>query len=227
MSSTLTSLGRHNLTLPGDELKELLYRACMAAARTPAVGALEPRRHDGRTEKLRCSPATRRCWPPGHRLFRAQGYPAVSTAEIGKGAGIAGPGPVPLVLVQAGHSRRTRSAGSTSGAASNASARCARIGPEAQRLRGLVAARFGSAWTTPTSSPCRSPNCRTPPARFATAITRNQADREGGVDRPRPQAGPADHRCRGASCSSPPRSASSKTSRGHGISPDTPGSAMR
>ncbi len=28
----------------------------------------------------------------GARLFRAQGYPAVSTSEIGKGAGIAGPG---------------------------------------------------------------------------------------------------------------------------------------
>jgi AcrR family transcriptional regulator len=28
----------------------------------------------------------------GARLFRAQGYPAVSTSEIGRGAGIAGPG---------------------------------------------------------------------------------------------------------------------------------------
>src|SRR5262249_28172078 len=42
VSSTLTSLGRHGLNLPSTELKDLLYRACMAAARTPAVGALEP-----------------------------------------------------------------------------------------------------------------------------------------------------------------------------------------
>ena len=41
-SSTLTSLGRHSLSLPGAELRDLIYRACMAAARTPPVGALEP-----------------------------------------------------------------------------------------------------------------------------------------------------------------------------------------
>jgi len=91
VSSTLTSLGRHTLTLPGDELTELLYQACMAAARTPAVRALEPDdappNREGalfsRHETLLAS---------GARLFRAQGYPAVSTSEIGKGAGIAGPG---------------------------------------------------------------------------------------------------------------------------------------
>ncbi len=37
VSSTLTSLGRHSLSLPGEELKKLLYQACMAAARTPPV----------------------------------------------------------------------------------------------------------------------------------------------------------------------------------------------
>jgi AcrR family transcriptional regulator len=94
VSSTLTSLGRHNLTLPADELKERLYQACMAAARTPPVCALEPlpagdaARNDedvlfSRYETLLAA---------GARLFRAQGYPAVSTSEIGKGAGIAGPG---------------------------------------------------------------------------------------------------------------------------------------
>jgi AcrR family transcriptional regulator len=91
VASTLTGLGRHNLTLPADELKERLYQACMAAAKTPPVAELTPldapRDEDGvlfsRYETLLAG---------GARLFRAQGYPAVSTSEIGKGAGIAGPG---------------------------------------------------------------------------------------------------------------------------------------
>jgi len=91
VSSTLTSLGRHNLGLPGDELEGLLYRACMAAARTSPLRVLEPldamlnreRELYSRHETLLAT---------GARLFRARGYPAVSTNEIGKGAGIAGPG---------------------------------------------------------------------------------------------------------------------------------------
>jgi AcrR family transcriptional regulator len=91
VSSTLTSLGRHNLTLPGVELKDLLYGACMAAARTPPVRSLDPldatpdngRAQFSRQETLLAT---------GARLFRRQGYPAVSTSEIAKGAGIAGPG---------------------------------------------------------------------------------------------------------------------------------------
>ncbi|BBX96629.1 TetR/AcrR family transcriptional regulator [Mycobacterium lacus] len=94
VSCTLTSLGRHNLTLPADELNDCLYQACMAAATTPPVCELTPLPNvaaapDGegvlfsRYETLLAA---------GARLFRAQGYPAVSTSEIGKGAGIAGPG---------------------------------------------------------------------------------------------------------------------------------------
>jgi AcrR family transcriptional regulator len=91
VSSSITSLGRHNLTLPGDELEELLNRACMAAARTPVVSALDPLdpapdEHHALFSRHETLLAT------GARLFRAQGYPAVSTSEIGKGAGIAGPG---------------------------------------------------------------------------------------------------------------------------------------
>ncbi len=91
VSSTLTGLGGHNLTLPADELQKCLSRAAMAAARTPPACELQPLdsvRNDGdvlfsRYETLLAT---------GARLFRAQGYPAVSTSEIGKGAGIAGPG---------------------------------------------------------------------------------------------------------------------------------------
>ncbi|OBK21843.1 TetR/AcrR family transcriptional regulator [Mycobacterium asiaticum] len=92
VSSTLTSLGRHNLTLPAAELNERLYEACMAAARTPSAAELVP------IEDARAGDAdvvfsrSETLLATGARLFRAQGYPAVSTSEIAKGAGIAGPG---------------------------------------------------------------------------------------------------------------------------------------
>lgn len=91
VSSTLTSLGRHNLTLPADQLRQRLYDACMAAAKTPPVGELTP------LDAAQDSAAVlfsryETLLAAGARLFRAQGYPAVSTSEIGKGAGIAGPG---------------------------------------------------------------------------------------------------------------------------------------
>ncbi len=91
VSSTLTSLGRHNLSLPGDELKERLYQACMAAARTPPVCGLEPL-HASKNDDDALFSRYETLLAAGARLFRGQGYPAVSTSEIGKGAGIAGPG---------------------------------------------------------------------------------------------------------------------------------------
>ncbi|BBX01661.1 TetR family transcriptional regulator [Mycolicibacterium moriokaense] len=91
VASTLTSLGRHNLTLPKDELSDLLSRACMAAALTPPVRDLEPL--DAAPDQTRALFSRHETLlATGARLFRAQGYPAVSTSEIGKGAGIAGPG---------------------------------------------------------------------------------------------------------------------------------------
>jgi AcrR family transcriptional regulator len=94
VSCTLTSLGRHNLTLPADELKERLSQACMAAATTPPINELTP------LPTVAAAPDEQgvlfsryeTLLAAGARLFRAQGYPAVSTSEIGKGAGIAGPG---------------------------------------------------------------------------------------------------------------------------------------
>ncbi len=94
VSSTLTSLGLHSLTLPGDELAELLSRACLAAARTPPTAALDtpaPEYAPAGEERGRFS-RRETLMATGARLFRAHGYPAVSTSEIGKGAGIAGPG---------------------------------------------------------------------------------------------------------------------------------------
>lgn len=91
VSSVITSLGRHDLTLSRDELHRLLSSACLAAAHTPETSSLQPagtvddhqRALFSRHETLLAT---------GAHLFRAQGYPAVSTSEIGKGAGIAGPG---------------------------------------------------------------------------------------------------------------------------------------
>lgn len=91
VSSSLTSLGRHNLALPGDELTDLLYQACMAAARTPAIRALEPVAATPNRERALFS-RHETLLATGAQLFRTQGYPAVSTSEIGRGAGIAGPG---------------------------------------------------------------------------------------------------------------------------------------
>jgi len=91
VSSTLTSLGRHNLSMPGDELKDLLFQACMAAARTPVFRPLDPPDAAPNDERALFS-RYETLLAAGARLFRAQGYPAVSTSEIGKGAGIAGPG---------------------------------------------------------------------------------------------------------------------------------------
>jgi AcrR family transcriptional regulator len=94
VSSTLTSLGRHNLTLPADELKVRLYQACMAAARTPPVCELTPLPTAAAAQDAEGVLFSRyeTLLAAGARLFRARGYPAVSTSEIGKGAGIAGPG---------------------------------------------------------------------------------------------------------------------------------------
>lgn len=90
VSSTLTSLGRHNLTLPAEDLKNLLYQACTAAARTPPIAGLQPLGTGAEPDVLFSRYET--LLATGARLFRAQGYPAVSTSEIAKGAGIAGPG---------------------------------------------------------------------------------------------------------------------------------------
>lgn len=93
VSSTLTGLGGHNLTLPADELERCLSQASMAAARTPPASELRPldqATDDGDGDVLFSRYET--LLATGARLFRAQGYPAVSTSEIGKGAGIAGPG---------------------------------------------------------------------------------------------------------------------------------------
>lgn len=108
VSSTLTSLGRHSLSLPGEELKKLLYQACMAAARTPPVCELPPlpAGDAARDEADVLFSRYETLLAAGARLFRAQGYPAVNTSEIGKGAGIAGPGLYRSFSSKTGHPGR-------------------------------------------------------------------------------------------------------------------------
>ncbi|HEY9263534.1 MAG TPA: helix-turn-helix domain-containing protein [Mycobacterium sp.] len=91
VSSVITSLGRHNLTLPRDELHQLLFGACMAVASTRPIRPLVPGDAAPNAERALFS-RHETLLAAGARLFRAQGYPAVSTSEIGKGVGIAGPG---------------------------------------------------------------------------------------------------------------------------------------
>lgn len=91
VSSTLTSLGRHSLSLPREELKDLLYQACMAAAQTAPVSDLTPTKAPAPSERALFS-RHETLLAAGARLFRSKGYPAVSTSEIGKSVGIAGPG---------------------------------------------------------------------------------------------------------------------------------------
>lgn len=91
VSSVITSLGRHNLTLPKDELHRLLYGACMSAASTPAVGSLGPAPGPPEADRVLFS-RHETLLAAGALLFRTRGYPAVSTSEIGRRVGIAGPG---------------------------------------------------------------------------------------------------------------------------------------
>lgn len=173
VSSTLTSLGRHTLTLPGAELRELLYRACMAAARTPAVGALEPIEGTGAREAASFS-RYETLLAAGAQLFRARGYPAVSTADIGKTVGIAGgPG-----LYRSFSSKQAIldawCGGSTSGRPWSPSACSARMSLHRSVFTISSPGGYESASTILTWSRCRSPNCPRLRTRFATASPRTR-----------------------------------------------------
>ena len=121
-----------------------------------------------RPKSVRCSPARRPCWPPAHACSARRATRPSAPAEIGKGAGIAGPG-----LYRTFSSKQ---------AILDALIRRLDEWWSLETIRALRAdqacrmpartssgAGSGSAWTTPTSCPCRSPNCRTPPARSTTA----------------------------------------------------------
>lgn len=180
VSSALTSLGRHGLTLPADELKERLYQACMAAAQTPPISELEPLdapRVDGRVDGDVLFSRSETLLATGARLFRAQGYPAVSTSEIAKGAGIAGPG-----LYRSFSSKQAildtlirrldewRSLEAIRALRANAEA--------AQRLRGLVQGHVRVSLDAPDLVAVCVTELSHASAEVRDASLRNQADRE-------------------------------------------------
>lgn len=227
VSSTLTSLGRHSLSLPGEELKKLLYQACMAAARTPPVCELPPlpAGDAARDEADVLFSRYETLLAAGARLFRAQGYPAVNTSEIGKEPASRARGCTVRFLPNRPSWTRS-SAASTSGAAWSASERYERISKRHNGCAALSKGTFGSAWTLRIWWQCRSPNCRTPLSKYATATCEIRATARpcGSTSSaswyPRPVSPRGD-------CWSRRRLASSKTSLAPGISRATPESPTR
>jgi AcrR family transcriptional regulator len=92
VSTTLTSLGFHSLTLPRSELTDLLVAACAAVVRTRPVSDLEPLRDSSRAP-LPPGPSRREgILAVAATAFARRGFPNVTNADIAGQVGIAGPG---------------------------------------------------------------------------------------------------------------------------------------
>ena len=176
VSSTMTSLGRHSLTLPRDDLTALLRRACSAAARTPVVGDLEP---------IGGSPDTggalfsrhETLLAAGARLFRTQGFPAVSTSDIGKRVGIAGPG-----LYRSFSSKQAILDTLLTRFDEWSALECIRVARTdaemAERLRGLVAGRVQISLENPDLVAVSITELPYASAGIREVFVRNQSDRD-------------------------------------------------
>ncbi|WP_370331060.1 TetR/AcrR family transcriptional regulator [Mycolicibacterium hippocampi] len=177
VSSVITSLGRHSLTLPKDELHQLLVAACMAAASTPPDQPLEPDHATPSAERALFS-RHETLLAAGARLFRAQGYPAVSTSEIGKGVGIAGPG-----LYRSFSSKQAILDALISRLDEWCSLSCIRAlradSEAAERLRALVAGRVRICLDDPDLVAVSVTELSYASAEVRDRYTRNQADRDG------------------------------------------------
>ena len=177
ISSTLTSLGRHSLSLPGTELKELVYRACMAAARTAPVGELEP--IDTLPDReLASFSRYETLLAAGAQLFRANGFTAVSTADIGKRVGIAGPG-----LYRSFSSKQAILDTLVRRLDEWSALECSRAlrtnDPAAQRLHQLVAGRVRISLEDPDLVSVSITELSSASAEVRDVFIRNQADRDG------------------------------------------------
>lgn len=92
VSTTLTSLGFHSLTLPRSELTDLLVAACAAVVRTRPVSDLEPLPDSSRAP-LPPGPSRREgILAVAATAFARRGFPNVTNADIAGQVGIAGPG---------------------------------------------------------------------------------------------------------------------------------------
>ncbi|MEZ0356114.1 TetR/AcrR family transcriptional regulator [Mycobacterium sp. SA01] len=177
VSSTLTSLGRHSLSLPGTELRVLLYRACMAAARAAPVGALTPIEGPASRE-LAAFSRYETLLAAGAQLFRARGYPAVSTADIGKTVGIAGPG-----LYRSFSSKQAILDTLVRRLDEWSALECIRVlrtnSPAAQRLDQLVAGRVRISLDDPDLVSVSITELSSASEEVRDSVVRNQADRDG------------------------------------------------
>ncbi|MCV7344857.1 TetR/AcrR family transcriptional regulator [Mycolicibacterium rhodesiae] len=177
VSSTLTSLGRHSLSLPGTELRGLLYRACMAAACAAPVGALEPIDGPAGRESVAFS-RYETLLAAGAQLFRARGYPAVSTADIGKTVGIAGPG-----LYRSFSSKQAILDTLVRRLDEWSALECIRAlrtdSPAAQRLGELVAGRVRISLDDPDLVSVSITELSSASDEVRDSVVRNQADRDG------------------------------------------------
>jgi len=113
----------------------------------------------------------------GARLFRAQGYPAVSTSEIGKGAGIAGPG-----LYRSFASKQAILDALVRRLDEWRSLECIRTlranQPAAQRLRGLVEGHVRISLDVPDLVAVCVTELSHASSEVRDSYIRNQADRE-------------------------------------------------
>lgn len=92
VSTTLTSLGFHSLTLPPSELSDLLMAACRAVVRTRPVSNLEQVADSSRVP-LTPGPSRREgILAAAATAFAQRGFPNVTNADIAGEVGIAGPG---------------------------------------------------------------------------------------------------------------------------------------
>ncbi|BBX10453.1 TetR/AcrR family transcriptional regulator [Mycolicibacterium aichiense] len=177
VSSTLTSLGRHSLSLPGTELRSVLYRACMAAARAAPVGALKPIEGPAGRESVAFS-RYETLLAAGAQLFRARGYPAVSTADIGKTVGIAGPG-----LYRSFSSKQAILDTLVRRLDEWSALECIRVlrtnSPAAQRLGQLVAGRVRISLDDPDLVSVSITELSSASEEVRDSVVRNQADRDG------------------------------------------------
>ncbi|WP_319435962.1 helix-turn-helix domain-containing protein [Mycobacterium sp. RTGN5] len=175
-SSTLTSLGRHSLSLPSAELKDVIYRACMAAARTVPVGELEPIDTPADRELASFS-RYETLLAAGAQLFRAHGFPAVSTADIGKRVGIAGPG-----LYRSFSSKQAILDTLVRRLDEWSALECIRAlrtnDPAAQRLYQLVAGRVRLSLEDPDLVSVSITELSSTSAEVRDSVVRNQADRD-------------------------------------------------
>jgi AcrR family transcriptional regulator len=149
----------------------------MAAARTPPVGELEP--IDTPADRALASFSRyETLLAAGAQLFRAHGFPAVSTADIGKRVGIAGPG-----LYRSFSSKQAILDTLVRRLDEWSALECIRAlrtnDPAAQRLHQLVAGRVRISLEDPDLVSVSITELSSASAEVRDSFVRNQGDRDG------------------------------------------------